>query len=126
MKKKKGRVFPAFFLYTFVIIFLFTVMLAFIIRLFKNKYFITTLAFLVWISVFDKNNLVSQYELTKTLNNLKLQKKYYLQEIKSDRKTANELKTNINNLEKFAREKYLMKKDEEDLFLIVPAKNAEN
>jgi cell division protein FtsB len=91
-----------------------------IIRLFKNKYFITTLIFLIWISVFDKNNLVSQFELTQTLKELKQQKTYYLAEIQKDRKTANELKTNVNNLEKFAREKYLMKKEEEDLFIIIP------
>ena len=100
-------------------------MFASILRLIKNKYFITTLAFLVWVSVFDKNNLVSQYSLTKSLLELKLQKEYYIKEIKADRKTANELKTNINNLEKFAREKYLMKKDGEDLYLIIPEKKEE-
>lgn len=93
-----------------------------LLKLIKNKYIITTLAFLIWLSVFDKNNLISQYELTQTLQSLKQQKEYYLQEIKSDRKTASELKTNLKNLEKFAREKYLMKKDEEDLYIIVPDK----
>ena len=100
-------------------------MLNFLIRIFRNKYFITTLAFLVWITVFDKNNLISQFELTQTLNNLKQQKEYYIREIRSDKKTTIELKTNQNNLERFAREKCLMKKDNEDLFLIVPAKTQE-
>lgn len=125
MNKKRPDVSPVFFLGTFVNILIIAAMLGFIIRLIKNKYFITTIAFLVWISVFDKNNLVSQYELTRTLQELKQQKEYYLHEIRVDRKTANELKTNQDNLEKFAREKYLMKKDEEDLYLIIPEKPAE-
>ncbi|MCX6273333.1 MAG: septum formation initiator family protein [Bacteroidetes bacterium] len=95
-------------------------MLRFLLRLVKNKYLITIFAFMVWLSVFDKNNLVYQYELTTTLKNLRLQKEYYIREIRSDRQTAIELKTNQKNLEKFAREKYLMKKDGEDLFLIIP------
>ncbi len=95
-------------------------MVPFILKLVKNKYFITTLVFLLWLSVFDRNNLISQYELSSTLQELKQQKNYYLQEIRKDKQTTHELKTDQKNLEKFAREKYLMKKEEEDLFIIVP------
>jgi len=68
---------------------------------------------------FDRNNLISQFELRSKLNQLKEDKQYYIEEIKKDRKDMLELLSNPKNLEKFAREKYLMKKDNEDIFLIV-------
>jgi cell division protein FtsB len=50
---------------------------------------------------------------------LLLEKEYYQQKIEEDRRRIDELKTNTENLEKFAREQYLMKKDNEDIFVIV-------
>ena len=77
------------------------------------------MAFFVWILVFDKNNLLSQIELAKKLLQLKTDKAYYVKQIKADSIETMELLTNPENLEKFAREKYLMKRDSEDIFLIV-------
>ena len=74
---------------------------------------------LVWFCVFDKNNLLSQIELAKKLHQLKDVKKYYLKQIDQDENELKELLTNPATLEKFAREKYLMKRDSEDIFLIV-------
>jgi len=85
----------------------------------KNKYVYTSIAFVVWMLFFDRNNLISQFELRSKLNQLKEDKQYYIEEIKKDRKDMLELLSNPKNLEKFAREKYLMKKDNEDIFLIV-------
>ena len=82
---------------------------------------VTTVAFFVWIFVFDKNNLLSQVDLARKLHQLKEDKKYYFERIKQDENDIFEL-TNKNNpeiLEKFAREKYLMKRDSEDIFIIV-------
>lgn len=53
------------------------------------------------------------------LNDVKEEKQFYLEEIKKDSIAIMELTTDKENLEKFAREKYLMKKDDEDIFLII-------
>jgi cell division protein FtsB len=90
----------------------------------KNKYLLTTIGFLVWISFFDNNDFFSQLEYRNKLHALELDRKYYQEEIKKNHKDMIELMTNPKNLEKFAREKYLMKKDNEDVFVIVDEKNA--
>lgn len=87
--------------------------------IFKNKYIIATVLLLVWFCVFDKNNLLSQINLAKKLQQLKEDKKYYIKQIIQDNKELRELLVNPEILEKFAREKYLMKRDSEDIFLIV-------
>lgn len=80
---------------------------------------ITLIIFLTWVLFFDKNNLVTHFRLHRQLNELKKDKRYYRQEIKKDSIAMQELMTNPMNLEKFAREKYLMKKDDEDLYVII-------
>ena len=87
----------------------------------KNKYIVATTVFFVWIIVFDKNNLLSQIDLANKLHQLKEDKKYYIDQIKQDEMDVIKLtnKNNTDDLEKFAREKYLMKRDSEDIFLIV-------
>ena len=89
---------------------------------FKNKYFITGFIFLLWLLFFDRNDLVSQYKIRSELKKLEEEKKFFLEEIKKDQESINDLKTNPQTLEKFAREKYLMKKDNEDIFVIVKEK----
>lgn len=84
-----------------------------------NKYFISVLAVCIWVAFFDKNDLFSQYELTQKLKQLRTEEKYYQDEIEKCKNDMNELRTNPANLEKFAREKYLMKKDNEEIFVIV-------
>lgn len=91
---------------------------------FRNKYFLTILVFVIWLSFFDQNNLISQYRLSEKVNDLKEKKEFYQKEIKKDRKAARELKTNLNTLEKYAREKYLMKREDEDIFLIIDEEQA--
>lgn len=85
----------------------------------KNKFVYATLAFLVWLTFFDNNSLITQYKLSRTLGQLQDEKSYYEAEIESNRQEVNELMTNEENLEKFAREKYLMKKKDEDVFVVV-------
>ena len=89
----------------------------------KNKYSIALIAFFVWIIFFDKNNLINQFKLTSTLKSLNNQKEFYFDEIRKDSSSLQTLKTDASSLEKFAREKYLMKKDDEDIFLIVNENN---
>ena len=85
----------------------------------KNKYVITSIIFLVWISFFDQNNWFERLKNMKQLNQLEDDKQYYQTKIKEETKRLKELQTDKENLEKFAREQYLMKKDDEDIFLII-------
>jgi cell division protein FtsB len=83
----------------------------------KNKYAVTIAIFIVWLSFFDQNNFLVQYDFKKELKTLEQDKTFYLEEIKKTRTELNELTTNPITLEKFAREKYLMKKDNEEIFV---------
>lgn len=85
----------------------------------RNKYLLTIIIFLIWILLFDSNNLIARYKDLKELKELKKDKEYYIEKIESDRNKLMELKTDNNNLEKFAREQYRMKKADEDLYIIL-------
>ena len=89
----------------------------------KNKYLITLLAFSFWIFFIDDYNLIKQYQLQKDIDQLKNQKKYYINEIKKDSMQFYRIKYTNEEQEKFAREKFLMKKEEEDIFIIRKMKN---
>ena len=89
----------------------------------RNKYAITLLAFLVWLIFFDRNNFISQVKLGRTLNDHRQQKGFYKTEIKRDSTAIQDILSDSISLEKFAREKYLMKKDNEDIYLIVQDKD---
>jgi cell division protein DivIC len=88
-------------------------------RFFLNKYFITALAFAVWLAFFDSNNILNRLKVNAKLNDLKKEKKFYLDEIHHDSVLTMKLLSDTVALEKFARERYLMKKDHEDVFLII-------
>lgn len=90
-----------------------------ILKLIKNKYFLTTIGIVVWLLFFDKNDVFSQADLMGKLNKLNGDRNYYLSEIENNKREIEELKTNKKSLEKFAREKYHMKKDNEDVYVIV-------
>ncbi|RYY05833.1 MAG: septum formation initiator family protein [Sphingobacteriaceae bacterium] len=94
-------------------------------NLFKNKYFLISTIFLVWLIFFDRNDLLSQYEYRQQLNKLKAEHDFYTKETADVQKQLNELTSNKEKLEKFAREKYLMKKVNEDIFVIIPEKKVE-
>jgi cell division protein DivIC len=87
--------------------------------IFRNKYILTIIIFLVWLILLDSNNLISRYKEMRELHNLKTDKEYYTKRIEADRKKLHELKTDNRNLEKFAREQYHMKKSDEDLYIIL-------
>jgi cell division protein DivIC len=85
----------------------------------KNKYLLTGAGFVVWILFFDNRDLITSHFREKgELNRLEKSKKYYEQQIATTKLELEQLKSNPALLEKYAREKYLMKKDNEDLFLI--------
>jgi cell division protein FtsB len=85
----------------------------------KYKYWIIGLAILSWMTIFDSNNFIDLIQLRSEVSDLKEQKTYYQTEINKALKAEKELFSSQNNLEQFAREKYLMKRDSEDLFIIV-------
>jgi cell division protein FtsB len=93
-----------------------------LLHLFRNKYFVVTLAFVVWMIFFDKNDLFSQYQYHSQLSKLKHERDFYQKETAKVHQELDELTSNKQELEKFAREKYLMKKDNEDVFVIVKSK----
>ncbi|MDQ7948388.1 MAG: septum formation initiator family protein [Pedobacter sp.] len=96
-----------------------------LLELIRNKYFIAIVAFGVWMLFFDKNDMLSQYEYRTEVNKLQQEKDFYLRETASVKKDLQELDSNLNSAEKFAREKYFMKKDNEDVFVIVKQKEEE-
>jgi cell division protein DivIC len=88
-------------------------------RLLKNKYLLTGIGFIIWILFFDSRDFItSHFREREELNKLEQSKKYYEQQIATTKKELEQLRSNPAILEKYAREKYLMKKDNEDLFLI--------
>lgn len=94
--------------------------------IFRNKYFLTLFIFIIWLILFDANNLIDRYKQIKDLHKLEKDKEYYIKKIEEDKRKLNELKTDNHNLEKFAREQYHMKKQDEDLFIVLTPKENRN
>jgi cell division protein DivIC len=84
-----------------------------------NKYFLSLVAFSVWIIFFDQHNLVDRFKSKQHLDQLKKDTVFYQNKIRNDREQMKLLKTNPQNLERFAREKYLMKSPDEEVFVIL-------
>lgn len=85
----------------------------------RNKYFLTVTIFVTWLILLDTNNLIERYRQLSELKSLKRDREYYQRRIEEDKKKLEELKTDNNNLEKFAREQYRMKKKDEDLYIVL-------
>lgn len=94
---------------------------------FRNKYILTLIIFVVWITLLDSNNLIARYKDMRELHKLKIDREYYIKRIEEDKQKIHELKTDKHNLEKFAREQYHMKKSDEDLYIILtPSEDRKN
>ncbi len=91
-----------------------------LLNLFRDKYFLACTIFVVWMLFFDRNDIVSQYDYKQQVNKLQQEKDFYTKEIDLVQKDLRDLDSNLNTAEKFAREKYYMKKENEDVFVIVP------
>jgi cell division protein DivIC len=85
---------------------------------FRNFYFVTGVCFLIWLTFLDSNDLISRFKMGAKLRALDDEKEYYIHKVAEVEKDRKELMTNKELLEKFAREKYLMKKETEDIFVI--------
>jgi cell division protein FtsB len=88
-------------------------------KLFRNKWFVATALFLLWIVFFDENSIVSHQQNKQRLRELKQQEKYYRNRIEIDRQKLEDLKAGEKKLEKFAREQYFMAKPDEEVFVII-------
>lgn len=85
----------------------------------RNFYILSTTAFVLWMSLFDGNDFLSQFKNWSRLQEAYAELAYYDQKIEEVAQDRIELFSDPKMLEKFAREKYLMKKPKEDLYLIV-------
>lgn len=88
-----------------------------IIRLLINRYFLIGVGFILLL-ILSENSIVYTYKLHKQLNEIKSRREFYLNEIKQDSINIIKLRTDMDAIEKFGREKYMMKKDNEDIFIV--------
>jgi cell division protein FtsB len=88
------------------------------LRLVKNKYLIFTSIMVVWMIFFDRYNVRTRFSDRAKLSKMKEERDYYKQKADEARQTSQELFSNASQLEKFAREKYYMKKDSEDVYIV--------
>ncbi len=84
----------------------------------RNKFFIALIAFAVWMLFFDERDVFTMRHHRRELRDLQQSKKYYTDQIYKEKTELENLKNNPATLEKYAREKYYMKRDNEDLFLV--------
>ena len=87
------------------------------IKFLKNSFVIIIIIFVVWMIFFDSNSILVHNELNNDINDLNNQKEYYKNEIERDNIELNQIKTD-SGLEKYAREKLFMKRDNEEIFII--------
>lgn len=92
----------------------------------RNKYILTLVIFIIWLILLDTNNLIDRYRQVTELRKLRQEKEYLVKKIEEDKKMLRELKTDNDNLEKFAREQYRMKSKDEDLYIILTPQEDRN
>ena len=84
---------------------------------FRNIFLLVTIIFIIWMLFFDANSWLMHKELNKEIDALNTKKEFYEREIDADKKEIKVLKT-PDGIEKYAREKYNMKKENEDIYII--------
>ena len=90
-----------------------------VLRIVRDKFVIATLIVLVWMLFFDQNSIIDRVSLMRGIKNMEQEKENLISEINRNKENIDELQGGSQNLEKFAREEYLMKKPDEDLFIII-------
>lgn len=96
--------------------------LRFIPKRLRNRYGIAVLVLVGWITIFDRNDIWTTWKNSRELGRMREQLEWYASEIERTREQLHELSSDKDLLEKFARERYLMKRDNEDIFVLVPEK----
>lgn len=87
-------------------------------RYVNNFYFWTAVIFLSWMLLFDSNDWMSRYRMKQKLRVLEQEKSFYEEEISEIKESQKALKSDKRLLEKMAREKYLLRRDNEDVYII--------
>ncbi|HNB38679.1 MAG TPA: septum formation initiator family protein [Chitinophagales bacterium] len=88
--------------------------------IFKSKVFYIVVAYLVYLTFFNQYNLLTQFSLFKELRQLSKEEKFYEKSIVEIKEQQADIFKDRNSIEKFAREKYWMKKDSEEIYIFVP------
>ena len=89
-------------------------------KILKNKYGIALVLFSLWMLILDENNLFRQIKITIEYRKMKKERLYFEKEIHDNATGVKKLSDDPDLLEKLARERYMMKKSNEDVFLIIP------
>ena len=84
----------------------------------KNKYFIISLSFVLWLCFFDQNNLFFHHDLSVQQDELETKKEHFTNEIEESKEFLSKLNDSVY-IERYARENFRMKKDNEDVFVII-------
>ncbi|MBI3143257.1 MAG: septum formation initiator family protein [Bacteroidetes bacterium] len=90
-----------------------------IVQFLKNKYFLVAVFFLVWMGFFDQNDWMNRKKVDQDLQALTRDKEFFITEVEKLKEVEKGLLYNEAELERYAREKYFMKKADEDLYVIV-------
>ena len=85
----------------------------------RFRYLYVLIAFGIWMIFFDQNNIFNQMKLKGNLRNIEHQKRFYESEIKKNQELLEDLQYDSTFMEQYGREKYLLKKDNEVIYLIV-------
>lgn len=88
------------------------------VKLFKNKYLLSLVLFVIWISFFDRNDLITQWGRKQELKKLEVSTAFYEKEITDTKRDLMDLNNDPAVLEKFAREKFYLKRQNEEIFLV--------
>jgi cell division protein FtsB len=89
-----------------------------ILKVVFNKYLIALVAMGVWLTFFDRNDVFTQLDLYRKVQKLQKEKNYYTLDINANKKMIYDLQNDADVLEKFVRVNHLMKKADEDVFIL--------
>ena len=91
-----------------------------LLKFIRNRYFIVTMVFIVWVLFFDNNNLISWVRTLGQYSANKSQQRYYKEKIQQTENNLRQLQSNKDSLEKFARENYYFHRQDEHVFIVTP------
>lgn len=90
-----------------------------ILSIIRNKYLVSGLIFGTWMLFFDRHDLTTQFSYYSQKEELEEEKKFYHSEIDKISKGLDDIKNNPQEMQRIAREKYQMKKENEDVFILL-------
>ncbi len=88
---------------------------------FRSKFLLLFTVYFIYLLFFSENTIVSQVKLALQLNELNKEETYYTKEISNIKQEQKDLFSGIDQMEKYARENYWMKRDSEDVYIFVEA-----